>query len=207
MSHIQTQTSVCLMFWLLTSHLTVFNVNFVCVSDGVWSSSFTQLCMAYASVKHSHTLHCLWQSIDGHLEENSTFWYVFHCPVSSVYHLSRNYLIMNYSFHFTVLSPREWNILHQTLYWLPVCYRIEFKKITASLNGLALKYTADMFAQYDTARPYDPLELTCLLFQEWQQRLVRLHLVTVGHTLPEDLRCAQTLTACRSRFKTLSAAF
>lgn len=67
MSHMHAQTSVWFTSWLL------FHVHFVCVSAGVWSSSFTQVCMACGLVKHSHT-RCLWESINGHLEENSIVW-------------------------------------------------------------------------------------------------------------------------------------
>ncbi len=65
--------------------------------------------------------------------------------VSTVYHLSRNYLIMNYSFNFTVLSPRQ-RIDHNTpdLILASSLLQDRIKKLTSSLNGFATKYTADM---------------------------------------------------------------
>ncbi|KAL0151164.1 hypothetical protein M9458_053677 [Cirrhinus mrigala] len=97
----------------------------------------------------------------------------------------------------------------RSLHWLPVIFRIDFKVlllIYKSLNGLGPKYIADMLTEYKPNRPLRSLGSSQLeiprVHTKQGESAFSYYAARSWNQLPEEIKCAKTLTTFKSRLKT-----
>ncbi len=107
------------------------------------------------------------------------------------------------------LEPEHLSISHQSLHWLPVTFRIDFKVLLLvykSFNGLGPKYIADMLTEYKPNRPLRSLGSSQLeiprVHTKQGESAFSYYAARSWNQLPEEIRCAKTLATFKSRLKT-----
>ncbi len=100
--------------------------------------------------------------------------------------------------------------VYRSLHWLPVTFRIDFKVILLvykSLNGLGPKYIADMLTEYKPNRPLRSVGSSQLetprVHTKQRESAFSYFAACSWNQLPEEIRCAETLSTFKSRLKRL----
>ncbi len=117
--------------------------------------------------------------------------------------------MMHYKFQWNFWLVKSDIVLHWSLHWLPVTFRIDFKVLLLvykSLNGLGPKYIADMLTEYKPNRPLRSLGSSQLeiprVHTKQGESAFSYYAARSWNQLPEEIRCAKTLATFKSRLKT-----
>ncbi len=98
----------------------------------------------------------------------------------------------------------------QSLHWLPVCYRINFKVLLLvfkSLNGLTPSYLSDLLIDHQPTRALRSANLRLLVVPRTRlksrgDRAFAVAAPSLWNSLPTEIRTAPTLPIFKSRLKT-----
>uniref|UniRef100_A0A8C6L0J4 Myosin XVI n=1 Tax=Nothobranchius furzeri TaxID=105023 RepID=A0A8C6L0J4_NOTFU len=98
----------------------------------------------------------------------------------------------------------------ESLHWLPVCFRINFKvllMVFKCLNGLGPSYLSELLLQYEPSRPLRSSGRRLLVIpkvrtQTHGEASFQCYGPRLWNELPEDLRAAENVHVIKSRLKT-----
>ncbi|KAJ0012425.1 hypothetical protein NQD34_016759 [Periophthalmus magnuspinnatus] len=97
----------------------------------------------------------------------------------------------------------------ESLHWLPVCFRIDFKVLLLvfkCLNGLGPSYLTELLLSYEPSRPCASgcrlLVIPKVRTHTHGEASFQFYGPRLWNSLPEDLRAAENIQVFKSRLKT-----